>query len=81
MCQYKPVTGSSYIKSLKKVENTHAIVNVKNDDEKCFLWSVLAKLYPVKKHTERLSNYTKHEMDVKTNGITWPMKLDKISKF
>ena len=35
----------------------------------------------MKKNTERLSNYTKHEMDVKTNGITWPMKLDKIPKF
>ena len=81
MCQYKPVTGSSYIKTPKKIENTHAVLNVQNEDQKCFLWSVLAKLYPVKNHTERLSNYTKHEMDVKTNGITWPMKLDKIPKF
>ena len=81
MCQYKPLTGSSYIKSPKKIENTMSVVNVQNEDNKCFIWSVLAKLYPVKKHSERLANYTKHEMDVKTDGIVWPMKLDKISKF
>ena len=46
MCQYKPGSGSSYIKSPKNIENTHAVVNVQNEDNNCFLWSVAAKLKP-----------------------------------
>ena len=41
--QYKPGSGSSYIKSPKNIENTHAVVNVQNQDNNCFLWSVAAK--------------------------------------
>ena len=81
MCEYKPINGSSFIKSPKRIVNSHSVVNVQNQDNKCFIWSVLAKLHPAEKHTERLSNYEKHEKELKTDGISWPMKLDKISKF
>ena len=56
MCKYKPIDGSTYIKSPKRLERS--LINVQNQDNNCFLWSVDAKLNPVKKNTERVSNYS-----------------------
>ena len=42
--RYTPLRGSSYIKLPKFLEDKKAIVNMKNDDEKCFLWCVLRAL-------------------------------------
>ena len=77
MCKYTPIDGSSYIKSPKRLE--HSLINVQNQDNNCFLWSVDAKLNPIEKHTERVSNYNIDKF--KVDGITMPMRLDKIPKF
>ena len=68
MCQYKPGSGPSYIKSPKNIENIHAVVNAQNQDNNCFLWSVDAKLNPVQDHTYRVSNYNIDKF--KLDGIT-----------
>ena len=45
--------GSSYV---KKPLRSSAIVNIKNSDKYCFLWSILAKLYPSENNPDRVSN-------------------------
>merc|ERR1711936_1234434 len=81
ICKYTPMQGSSYIESPKKIRNTHSVVNIQNEDDKCFLYSVLAKLHPVEKNTERVSNYEPYIDELKTNGISMPMRLQQIPKF
>ena len=47
--------GSSYVKIPLR---SSAIVNIKNDDKYCFIWSILAKLHPCENsHPDRVSNY------------------------
>ena len=58
-----------------------AIVNIKNKDEKCFLWCILRYLHPKDSHEERLTDLKKYEFSLNTKGITFPMKLKDISKF
>jgi len=58
-----------------------SVVNIKNEDNKCFLYSILAKLHPVEKHTERVLNYEPYLEDLNTNGISMPMRLQQIPKF
>ena len=55
---YTPTSGSSYIPLPPKLQNTKACINIQNNDEKCFLYSVLAGLYPTTdvKHVYRVSN-------------------------
>merc|ERR1712055_568568 len=81
ICKYTPMQGSSYLKSPKNIENSMSVVNIKNEDNKCFLYSILAKLHPVEKHTERVSNYESYLEDLNTNGISMPMRLQQIPKF
>ena len=49
--------GATYIETPRELSNKRCIVNVKNSDQKCFLWSVLAHLHPVSNHRDRVSNY------------------------
>ena len=83
---YNPL-GSGYIDLAKGIKNTKACVNIKNDDDKCILWSLYAALYPVKKNAERVSNYKKYEEDeeykdkkINTEGLTFPLQVKDIKK-
>jgi hypothetical protein len=42
MARYRPLRGSSYIPLPIRLRSKRAIINVKNKDNKCLMWSVLA---------------------------------------
>ena len=46
--------GSSYVKIPLR---SSAIVNIKNDDRYCFIWSILAKLHPCETNPDRVTKY------------------------
>ena len=79
--EYNPTKGSSYIPLPGWISNKKAIVNLKNKDEKCFLWCILRYLYPRDRDEEQLTGLKKYEFSLKTKGITFPMKLKDITKF
>ncbi|CAH3173562.1 unnamed protein product [Porites lobata] len=79
--EYNPTKGSSYIPLPDWISNKKAIVNIKNKDEKCFLWCILRYLYPRDRDEERLTDLKKYENSLNTKGITFPMKLKDICKF
>ena len=82
--RYTPISGSSFIPTPKHLASKKAIVNVNNrkeNDEKCFLWSVLAHLFPVEKDANRVKKYKKHLDTIKYGDINMPMKLKDIDKF
>ena len=47
---YKPYGGSSYVDMPNYIKEKKAVLNIKNNDNKCFLWSVLAALHPFDRH-------------------------------
>ena len=53
--EYNPVGGSSYIPLPTKRRGKEAIINMKNEDNECFKWSVPRALNPVDKNSERIS--------------------------
>ena len=38
---YNPLRGETYIPLPKELENKNAIINMENEDNKCFLWCAL----------------------------------------
>ena len=38
--KYNPLGGSSYISLSSYLKNKKAIINMKNNDEECFKWSI-----------------------------------------
>jgi hypothetical protein len=82
--KYNPLRASSYIKLPEVLANKKAIINVKNEnDNKCFLWSILAALYPVCENPQRVSKYKEHEFKFNDalKGIEFPVKIQDIEKF
>ena len=79
--QYSPINGSSYIELPPKIRNSRGVVNIKNNDEKCFLWSVLAALHPASNNPQRVSHYEAYEHELNMKGIGYPVSLASVQKF
>lgn len=77
----KELSGSSYIDLPEKWKNKKACINVQNNDNKCFMWSILSALHPVKEHTYRVSKYKDYVNELNFTGIEFPVKLKDIAKF
>ena len=73
--------GSSSLPLPDWIANKKAIVNIKNKDNKCFIWCILRHIYPKKKNQEFISDLKEYENSLNTKGLTFPMKLKDISKF
>ena len=54
---------------------------MKNQDQECFKWSVLAALHPAEHHTERITHYQPYKDELNFDGINFPLTIDQIPKF
>lgn len=78
---YDPLRGSSYIKLPKFLADKHAIINVQNNDDKCFMWAALSARHQPPKHPQRVSNYYPYRNKLNFTGIKFPVQLNSIEKF
>ncbi|GFR26220.1 uncharacterized protein TNCT_612361 [Trichonephila clavata] len=78
---YKPLAAASYIPLPPKLKNKKAILNIKNEDQRCFLWCVLAHLHPVEANANRVSTYLKFQNELCTKNLTFPTPLNQIECF
>ena len=79
--EIKNIKGKSYLPLPDWIMRKKAILNIKNKDNKCFLWCVLRYLHPREKSDERISDLIQYENSLTTKGINFPMKVKDISKF
>ena len=70
---YTAIRGGSYILTPPSLRKKQAIVNVKNNDEYCFLWSIVAALHPAEEHADRISNYRKYMRELNRSSLTFPV--------
>ena len=53
---YGQLIGSTYIDLPDKLKNpVKGLINIKNNDNKCFLWRHIRHLNPLKVHPERIT--------------------------
>ena len=81
MFKYHDIRASSYCKLPKSFCNSKSIVNIQNNDNYCFLWSILAHKYKVGNHRERVSHYEIYFHELNQGDIQFPMKIKDISTF
>ena len=55
-----------------------AVINVKNEDEYCFMWAVLAVLHPVSIHLEHVNHYEPYHQELNLEGIEFPISHEGI---
>ena len=82
LARYNPLNlrGSSYIPLPDKVRLTKAVVNLKNKDEKCFMWSVTRALNLVDVHPERITPLLRKQAEeLDWSSIKFPLEPNKVS--
>ena len=78
---YTPLAASSFIELPTTLKRSKSILNIKNEDNSCFIYCILAKLFPHVSNPHHASSYITHENELKLNGLTFPMTLSQINKF
>ena len=79
--RYNPIKGSLFIPLPDIIANKNACINVQNDDDKCFLYSILAHKNLGMKHPQRQSKYTEEMKKEFESWNKYPMKYSDIGKF
>ena len=79
---YSPLIGSTYIEVPAKLKNSvKGLINIKNNDNKCFLWCNIRHLNLVKRHPERITKENRNMVnDLDYEGITFPVSKKDIVK-
>ena len=81
----KSVLGRSYIKLPQVLTNKRATLNIKNTDDKCFEWCLIAsKRYNDIKSNDKneVYHYKKHtDLIKRPDGITFPITTDDIPRY
>ena len=79
---WDPIKASSYIDLPKELKNKNAIINMKNEDDKCFMWCVLRALNPKDKNAERIDKDLKSkENTLNMEGIAYPVDFKGVKRF
>ena len=72
---------STYNNLPKYIQTKKAVVNIKNNDPYCFLWSVTAALNPVKNNACVMSSCPHFSEVLKYDNIKFPISSSDIKKF
>lgn len=78
----KNIIGGSFVELPQKIKNKKACVNIKNNDEKCFLWSLIAsKHYDDIKKIE-VKHYKKYiDSIIIPENASFPVSVDDIPEW
>lgn len=73
--------GSSYIPIPLKLKGKQAVINIENNDEFCFKYSVLCAINKPKSHPERVSAYKDRMNELNWKDMSFPATTKDINTF
>ena len=80
--EWNPLNAGSYMELPAYLKNKKAIINMKNQDDKCFLWCVLRALNPKDNHPERVDkNLISKQDTLNMKGIKYLVNFRDIDRF
>ena len=79
---YRPLSGSSYMDLPVELKSPRkGLINIKNKDQKCFLWCHVRHINPSKEHPERIKKTDKKITEkLDYDGIEFPVQEKDFSK-
>ena len=82
VASYIPLRGNFYLPLPVELRNSKkGLINLKNEDDKCFLWCHIRHLKPAKTHPERIKITDKafaKELDY--SGVSFPVQIKDVEK-
>ena len=79
---FSPLSGSTYIELPRRLRNSvKSLINIKNSNNKCFLWCHIRHLNPLKIHPERITKADKNMViDLDYEGLEFPVSKKDFGK-
>ena len=79
---YRPLAGSSYIELIIEVKHPKkGLINIKNNDQKCFLWCHVRHINPLKEHPKKFfKNDREIACTVNYDEIEFPVEEKDLKK-
>ena len=84
MCnKYNPIRAGKYIELPEWIKKKKACINIKNQDDKCFKYSIECGYCKIcdKAHPEKMFHYKKIESDLIFDGVSFPANNNDIDIF
>ena len=79
---FQPLRGSTFLPLPSKISTKKAVINMKNNDDQCFKWSVTRARHPVDIHPERITKELKDQSErLDWSGLKFPVDLKQIIIF
>ena len=78
--KFKPIRGSSYIATPSALVGNKFLLNIRNNDNKCSAYSVLAAMFPEKENKNRQNKYKPNLHKLNFDSIEFPMSLTDVPK-
>lgn len=79
--KYSPMRGGTFIDLPKSIKVTKSCINVQNMDNYCFLWSIVAGLFPAKSNVCRVNSYPHYSTIFNINEMNFPPTFTDIRLF
>ena len=81
LMKYNPMRASSYVLLPRELKAKRGCLDIQNNDEKCFLGSILSSFYVVqhRNHQFRVLKYQAYECELSMYGIQYPVDIKGIS--
>ena len=82
--EFAPMRGKSYIPTPVSIKGKHAIVNIQNEDNRCFEYAIIASQHYTEidqNSAKRPGQYTKWLGKYNFDGCSMPMEINDINKF
>jgi len=79
--------SSSYIATPKEIYSTKSVINIKNDDQKCFKYCIMYYFHQseIKKNPQEMHHYRKLEAKYPNkltfDGVSFPVNVDDVKRF
>lgn len=73
--RYTSLGGSSYIPLPENIKKRQAVINVQNNDQRCFMYSILSKFVKSDNSQRSTRDYEEIENKFDFSGLTYPVPL------
>ena len=80
IAKYSPLSASGTTYIPQRIKNMKSVLNIQSPDNKCFLYCLLAKLFPVTTHSERYTKYLNNIEKIIMGKVKFPVKVSDIKK-
>ena len=78
VAKYDPLSAAGTVIIPEEIKKMRSVLNINSQDNRCFIYCLIARLWPVKKHVGRYTKYLDKVDMIKLGNVSFPVKISDI---